>query len=135
LGINIGSINVDNELRPFGSKIEITGTRKLPKLQLAEAIAVKRLEFEAAVATGTYPVSYVDLVSQMIRPLFDNRGKSLTAAELTDGKKTDQILCEAIAKEYNSDKAEYAAIAYLSAVPIPARCRPSFFFPNADWKE
>ena len=157
LNVDTNAINVDSELRPFGSKIGIAYARKLSKIDLADAIAKKRLAYEARVASGSDPdelciddckppaskkkvtVSKTRLAnvvfSDKIRPLFDQRGQTLTAAELTGRKKTDQWLFEAIVVEYNSHKAEYAVAAYPTAVTLSPKAKPSCFSANLDWKE
>ena len=114
LGIDTNAINIDFEMHPFASEIEIGYSRKLSKIDLADAIANKRIEYEANVASGADPdnlivddckspaskkkssVSKTRLAnvvfSDKIRPLFDQRGQTLSPAELTDRKTTDQWL-------------------------------------------
>ncbi len=140
-------------MRPFASKIRIAYSRKLSKSDLADAIASKRIEYEATVASGADPDIFVAedsksspsknkilvsktrlanvVFSDKIRPL----GQTLTTAELTDQKKTDQWLFEAIVEEYNSHKAEYSIDAFPTAVTLPPKAKSSFFSANLDWKE
>lgn len=160
LDLETNAINIDVEMRPFASKIGVAYSRKLSKSDLADAIASKRIEYEANVASGADPdnlaIKHEDdkvspgpknkisvsktrlanvVFSDKIRPLFDQRGQTLTAAELTDRKKTDQWLFEVIVEEYNSHKAEYAIDAFPTAVTLAPKAKPAYFSPNLDWKE
>ena len=157
LDLETSVINIDIEMGPFASKIGVAYSRKLSKSDLADAIANKRIEYEANVASGADPdniaivledskqsptaknkitVSKTRLAnvifSDKIRPLFDQRGQILTAAELTEQKKTDQWLFEAIVDEYNCHKAEYSVDAYPTAVTLPPKAKPAYFSPNLD---
>ncbi len=55
LDINTNAIHVDFEMNLFASKIRIAHSRKLSNSDLADALANKRIEYEANAASGADP--------------------------------------------------------------------------------
>ena len=125
-GSAIPTLSVAN-LRKFCSNHCISKTKKKNKVELCAAILDGKAKHEKGIPDGgvivevtvkeELPISRIRLLNVLfgdkIRPLLALRGKVLTAAELTEGKKTDSDLFDAIAKEYGSTESNsYGQIAY-----------------------
>lgn len=137
-GVAISELTVPC-LKTFCKANGIFGTRKMKKALICDMILTGKAAFEREGAGVSVDIKeekkerlsrvrYVNvLFSEGIRPLIANRGKSLNKDELTEGLKTDQVLHEKIAEEYNDkNNKSHGKVAFPSLGDFE-NCHPSTF--------
>ena len=141
-GIPVVDIKV-GALRAFCVRIGLKGQGRATKQEIVH----KLLEFKAtpppsssekAAGTKKAPVNRYRFVNVLfgdtIKPMLNERGKSLTKDDLTAGKLGDQDLFTAISNEYNGTKDEYGIIHESFKELVPSRQHPKVYEPM-DWTQ
>ena len=125
-GFSISGLMVES-LRKFASYHRIPKSRKMNKNQLCSAILEGKANHEKGIPEGGFnvevtveeqlplsPIRFTNvLFSDKIRPLLSICGQIINKDKLTEGKKTNSDLHDAIAREYNNiENNSYGKIVY-----------------------
>lgn len=109
-GLSPATLSLD-DLRTFAGRSGIPKARKMKKVKVCDAIAEHKLappppvvKEENCPRIAVNRKRYCNVIfCDDIRPLLMIRGESLDKDELTDGRKTDEMLHRAICESYNNN--------------------------------